>query len=156
MKHTDLLAKFTVFLKGKTLGFPNWIIMVLVLGMIGNCQPPVNRKTPVKRTPEVAASPVPTPSPSPIETRVKPTNPVTKTKDYEVRLICKKLAESHAISPIGIKHSLTKPEYVESTGIWVYRGHIDAQNAFGATIRNNYNCGVKDETQEAVIEFVSR
>jgi hypothetical protein len=157
MKTDNLLARFHVFLKGKTGGFPNWIILVLVLcGVIGNCQSPNNTVT----NPETKPTPTPviqaSPEPSPIQTPIKPVKPATKLHESEVRVICKNLAESHAISPIGVKHSLTKPEYVESTGMWIYRGHMDSQNAFGAMMRNNYNCGVMDETEQAVIEFVAR
>lgn len=63
----------------------------------------------------------------------------------EARRACHKEIEKQLKSPRSAKfEGLFEAEFSKSKGgrSWTVRGHVDAQNSFGAEVRNSYRCTV--------------
>jgi hypothetical protein len=72
-------------------------------------------------------------------------------RDTEVMENCRRVIKGRLIAPSSAKFpgvfsgDFTEPRRNSADGYWVWRTHVDAQNAFGAMLRERYECVVRDD-----------
>jgi hypothetical protein len=72
-------------------------------------------------------------------------------RDTEVMSNCRRVIRDRLIAPSSAKFpgvfsgDFSEPRRNSADGYWVWRTHVDAQNAFGAMLRQRYECVVRDD-----------
>ena len=152
MKFTQLKQVLSTKIKG----VPLWVILLVGFSITAQFpSTPKNDQVINNPVPEVTASPIPSPVIEPEPLPIPSPDPnKPNLKQADVFHECRMLAASGAISPSTVKHGADKmPEYNPESKQWFFAAWIDAQNAYGATMRNTYTCTVDDTTGKITLNY---
>lgn len=80
--------------------------------------------------------------------------PYDPDNSFEARSQCRDLVESELRAPATAEFG--ELSAMKNGGVWTVMGYVDAENAFGAMLRNDFQCSVRvvDGTIERRLDFL--